>query len=232
MKNIEKLERILTKELVEKNVEIVRSVQKLEINSEKIRGMYGNTYLSGIYIIKYLITLNEEGYHPFRNMKVELSIDLTDLNNSKDSDEEKELLAILIQNHIEELEKKIKSQIDIEDYQIKYELEVTKKVQQYFDSKNKFKDEFGFKDGGLYVTCSGFKYMDTPYKPEVLVTPDGLGTVVEDDEHKTSIEYKSKRINCKLEKKPAKQINLGSLTLQEKDGKLAVTDKNGSTRFI
>lgn len=270
MNNIEKLERILTRELVQENIEIVRHVQKLEINSEKIRGMYGNTYLSGIYIIKYLITLNEEGYHPFRNMKVELSIDLTDMNNSKDSDEEKELLAILIQNHIEELEKKIKSQIDIEDYQIKYELEVTKKVQQYFNSKNKFKGEFGFKDGNLYVTSSGFKYMNTPYKPhkpEVLVTPDYLETIVEDDEHKTSIEFKGKRINCKLEKKPAKQINksldnfkegydklvdeffpenknvvkntnvarvmkLGSLTLQEKDGKLAVTDKNGSTRFI
>lgn len=55
---------------------------------------------------------------------------------------------------------------------------------------------------------------------------------VENDESKSSIENKGKRIICKVEKKPIKQINLGNLTLQEKDGKLAVTDKNGSTRFI
>ena len=232
MNNIEKLERILTKELVQENIEIVRHVQKLEIIPVNVRGMYGNTYLNDTFEIKYSITLNEEGYQPFRNMEVESSINLSDLNNSIDSDKEKELLAILIQHHIEELEDIIKSQINIEDYQINYELEVKNKVRKYFDGKNKFKDELGFKDGGLYVSCSGFKYMDTPYKPEVLVTPDGLETVVEDDEHKSTIEYKGKRINCKLEKKPAKQINLGSLTLQEKDGKLAVTDKNGLTRFI
>lgn len=232
MKNIEKLERILTKELVQENIEIVRHVQKLEIIPVNVRGMYGNTYLNDTFEIKYLITLNEEGYQPFRNMKVESSINLSDLNNSKDSDKEKELLAILIQHHIEELENIIKSQINIEDYQINYELEVKNKVRKYFDGKNKFKGEFGFKNGNLYVTGSGAKIMNTPYKPEVLVTPDGLETVVEDDEYKSSIEYKGKRINCKLEKKPAKQINLGSLTLQEKDGKLAVTDKNGSTRFI
>ncbi|WP_323709482.1 hypothetical protein [Mammaliicoccus sciuri] len=232
MKNIEKLERILTKELVEKNVGIVRNIQKLEISPESIWGAFGITCSDYIYDIKYLLTLNEEGYQPFRNIDVELSIDLSDLKDSKDSDDEIELLVLCILNHIEQLEDKIKQQIKQLDYQNSYVREVKEKVQKYFDSKNKFKDELGFKDGGLYVSCSGFKYMDTPYKPEVLVTPDGLETVVEDDEHKSTIEYKDKRINCKLEKKPAKQINLGSLTLQEKDGKLAVTDKNGSTRFI
>lgn len=109
---------------------------------------------------------------------------------------------------------------------------VKNKVQKQLDNKNKFKGEFGLKDGNLYVTGSGFKYMNTPHKPEVLITPDGLETVVEDDEHKSTIKYKGKRTIYKVEKKPAKQINLGSLTLQEKDGKLAVTDKNGLTRFI
>ena len=232
MKYIEKLERILTKELVEKNVEIVRHVQKLEITPLIISGMYGYTSSDYKYNIKYLITLNEEGYQPFRNIDVELSIDLSDLKGSKDSDDEIELLVLYILNHIEELEDKIKQQIKQLDYQNSYVREVQEKIQKQLDNKNKFIGEFGFKDGNLYVTSSGFKYMNTPHKPEVLTTPDGLETVVEDDEHKTSIEYKHKQINCKLEKKPAKQINLGSLTLEEKDGKLAVTDKNGLTRFI
>ena len=233
MDNNEKLQRILTKELIEKNIEIVRSVQKLEISYARVTGRYGGyTFSDYKYNIKYLITLNEKGYQPFRSIDVALSIDLSDLKKSKDSDDEKELLALYIQNHLEQLEDKIKEKIKQLDYQNKYVREVKEKVQNYFDGKNKFKDELGFKDGGLCISCSGFKYMDTPYKPEVLVTPDGLETVVEDDEHISTIEYKDKRINCKLEKKPAKQINLGSLTLQEKDGKLAVTDKNGLTRFI
>lgn len=229
MDNIEKLKRVLTKELVGENVDIIRYVEKLEINPANISGMYGNYLLNDTFKIKYLIALNVEEY---RNMEVELSINLIDIKKSKDSEEEKELLAILIQEHLEKLEDKVKHQINKIDFQNNYVNEVTEKVQQYFDSKNKFKSEFGLKDGNLYVTGSGFKYMNTPYKPEVLVTPDGLETVVEDDESKTSIVYKGKRTICKVEKKPIEQVKLGSLTLQEKDGKLAVTDKNGSTRFI
>lgn len=215
MKNIEKLEKVLTKELIEKNVEIVRNVQKLEIDRELIKGTFGITYSDYIYNLKYLITLNEEGYQPFRIMEVELSIDLADLKHSKDSEEEKELLAILIQEHLEKLEDEIKYQIKQLDYQNSYAREVREKVQNYFDSKNKFKDEFGFKDGNLYVTGSGAKIMNTPYKHEVLETPDGL-----------------KLGEPIIKPIPSEKILLGSLILQEKDGKLAVTDKNGSTRFI
>lgn len=215
MKNIEKLERILTKELVEKNVEIVRYAQKLEISPANVSCMYGVTPSDYKYNINYLITLNEEGYQPFRNIDVELSIDLSGLKDSKDSEEEKELLAILIQEHLEKLEDKVKYQIKQLDYQYSYVREVKEKVQQYFDSKNKFKGEFGFKDGNLYITGSGVKIMNTPYKHEVLETPDGL------------------KIGEPIIKPiPSEKILLGSLTLQEKDGKLAVTDKNGLTRFI
>ncbi|WP_239705048.1 hypothetical protein [Mammaliicoccus sp. E-M24] len=212
MKNIEKLEKVLTKELVGENVEIVRYVEKLEINPKLIKGAHGLTYSNYIYNLKYLIALNEKGY---RNMEVELSIDLADLKHSKDSEEEKELLAILIQEHLEKLEDKIKYQIKQLDYQNNYAKEVSEKVQNYFDSKNKFKGGFGFKDGNLYVTGSGAKIMNTPYKHEVLETPDGL-----------------KLGEPIIKPIPSEKILLGSLTLQEKGGKLAVTDKNGSTRFI
>lgn len=216
MKNIEKLERILTKELVQENIEIVRHVQKLEIIPVNVRGMYGNTYLNDTFEIKYLITLNEEGYQPFRNMKVESSINLSDLNNSKDSDKEKELLAILIQHHIEELENIIKSQINIEDYQINYELEVKNKVRKYFDGKRGMKKLYFNENSNISISRKGINYVNTPLKSEILVTPNG-------------VEYGSEPL---IKPIPLEKVLLGNLTLQEKDGKLAVTDKNGSTRFI
>lgn len=236
MKNIEKLEKVLTKELVGENVEIVRYVEKLEINPELIKGALGLTYSNYIYNLKYLIALNEKGY---RNMEVELSIDLADLKHSKDSEEEKELLAILIQEHLEKLEDKIKYQIKQLDYQNNYAREVSEKVQNYFDGKRGMKKLYFNENSNISISRKGINYVNTPLKSEILVnpaevliTPDGLETVVEDDESKSSIVYKGKRTICKVEKKPIEQVKLGSLTLQEKDGKLAVTDKNGSTRFI
>ncbi|MEB6232493.1 hypothetical protein [Mammaliicoccus sciuri] len=228
MNNIEKLERILTKELVEKNVDIIARVESIEIKEERITN---NVFHKNITSIHYKFTLNEHGfYKPLLTLDLQTNIDLSKLSRVEDSNQEQDILAYIVYEHINSLENKINQEIDREDYENKYINEVKKKIEKQFDSKNKPKGEFGFKDGNLYV--SGVDYINTPYKPEILVTPDGLETVVEDDEHKSSIVYKGKRTICKVEKKPAKKINLGSLTLQEKDGKLAVTDKNGLTRFI
>lgn len=212
MKDIEKLERILTRELVEKNVEIVRHVQKLEITPLNISGMYGYT----LYNIKYLITLNEEGYQPFRNMDVKLSIDLADIKQSKDSEFEKEWLAIIIQNHLEKLEDKIKQQIKQLDYQNSYVREVSEKIQKYFDGKRSVKKLYFNDNSNISVNRKGINYVNTPLKSEILITPDG-------------VEFGSEPL---IKPITLEKVSLGNLTLQEKDGKLAVTDKNGSTRFI
>lgn len=216
MKNIEKLEKVLTRELIEKNVDIIRSVQKLEIIPELIRGAFGITYSDYIYNIKYLITLNEEGYQPFRNTEVELSIDSADLKQSKDSEEEKELLAILIQEHLEKLEDKIKYQIKQLDYQNNYAREVREKVQNYFDGKRGMKKLYFNENSNISISRKGINYVNTPLKSEILVTPDG-------------VEFGSEPL---IKPISLEKVLLGNLTLQEKDGKLAVTDKNGSTRFI
>lgn len=217
MKNIEKLERILTKELVEKNVEIVRNVQKLEISHARVSGMYGGyTFSDYKYDIEYLLTLNEEGYQPFRNIDVELSIDLSDLKGSKDSDDEIELLVLYILNHIEQLEDKIKQQIKQLDYQNSYVREVKEKVQKYFDGKRGMKKLYFNENSNISISPKGINYVNTPLKSEILVTPDG-------------IDFGSEAI---IKPIPSEKILLGNLTLQEKDGKLTVTDKSGSTRFI
>lgn len=217
MKSIEKLERILTKELVKRNVEIVRSVQKLEINPARVSGMYGGyTFSDYKYDIKYLFTLNEEGYQPFRNIDVELSIDLSDLKGSKDSDDEIELLVLYIQNHLEQLEDKIKEQIKQLDYQNKYVREVSEKVQNYFDGKRGMKKLYFNENSNISINRKGINYVNTPLKSEILVTPDG-------------VEFGSEPL---IKPVPLEKVLLGNLTLQEKDGKLAVTDKNGRTRFI
>lgn len=217
MKNIEKLERILTKELVEKNVEIVRNVQKLEISHARVSGMYGGyTFSDYKYDIEYLLTLNEEGYQPFRNIDVELSIDLSDLKYSKDSDDEIELLVLCILNHIEQLGDKIKQQIKQLDYQNSYVREVKEKVQKYFDGKRGVKKLYFNENSNISLSRKGINYVNTPLKSEILVTPDG-------------VDFESEAI---IKPILLKKVLLGNLTLQEKDGKLAVTDKNGSTRFI
>ncbi|GAB1611585.1 hypothetical protein HB162lentus_02290 [Mammaliicoccus lentus] len=217
MKNIEKLERILMKELVEKNVEIVRNVQKLEISHARVSGMYGGyTFSDYKYDIEYLLTLNEEGYQPFRNIDVELSIDLSDLKGSKDSDDEIELLVLYILNHIEQLEDKIKQQIKQLDYQNSYVREVKEKVQKYFDGKRGMKKLYFNENSNISISPKGINYVNTPLKSEILVTPDG-------------IDFGSEAI---IKPIPSEKILLGNLTLQEKDGKLTVTDKSGSTRFI
>ena len=217
MKNIEKLERILTKELVEKNVEIVRNVQKLEISHARVSGMYGGyTFSDYKYDIEYLLTLNEEGYQPFRNIDVELSIDLSDLKDSKDSDDEIELLVLCILNHIEQLGDKIKQQIKQLDYQNSYVREVKEKVQKYFDGKRGMKKLYFNENSNISLSRKGINYVNTPLKSEILVTPDG-------------VDFESEAI---IKPILLEKVLLGNLTLQEKDGKLAVTDKNGSTRFI
>lgn len=217
MKNIEKLERILTKELVEKNVEIVRNVQKLEISHARVSGMYGGyTFSDYKYDIEYLLTLNEEGYQPFRNIDVELSIDLSDLKYSKDSDDEIELLVLCILNHIEQLGDKIKQQIKQLDYQNSYVREVKEKVQKYFDGKRGMKKLYFNENSNISLSRKGINYVNTPLKSEILVTPDG-------------VDFESEAI---IKPILLEKVLLGNLTLQEKDGKLAVTDKNGSTRFI
>lgn len=216
MKNIEKLERVLTKELVQENIDIVRYVQKLEIFPLSISCMYGYTFSDYQYKIKYLITLNEEGYQPFRNMDVELSIDLSGLKDSEDSDDEKELLVLYILNHIEKLEDKIKQQIKQLDYQNSYAREVTDKVQEYFDGKRSVKKLYFNDNSNISVNRKGINYVNTPLKSEILVTPDG-------------VEFGSEPI---IKPISLDKVLVGNLTLQEKDGKLAVTDKNGSTRFI
>lgn len=217
MKNIERLERILTKELVEKNVEIVRNVQKLEISHARVSGMYGGyTFSDYKYDIEYLLTLNEEGYQPFRNIDVELSIDLSDLKDSKDSDDEIELLVLCILNHIEQLGDKIKQQIKQLDYQNSYVREVKEKVQKYFDGKRGMKKLYFNENSNISLSRKGINYVNTPLKSEILVTPDG-------------VDFESEAI---IKPILLEKVLLGNLTLQEKDGKLAVTDKNGSTRFI
>lgn len=216
MKNIEKLERILTKELVKENIDIVRYVRKLEISPANVSCMYGVTPSDYKYNINYLITLNEEGYHPFRNIDVELSIDLSDLKDSKDSEEEIELLVLCILNHIELLGDKIKQQIKQLDYQNSYVREVKEKVQKYFDGKRGMKKLYFNENSNISLSRKGINYVNTPLKSEILVTPDG-------------VDFESEAI---IKPILLEKVLLGNLTLQEKDGKLAVTDKNGSTRFI
>ncbi|WP_323705993.1 hypothetical protein P3U41_06220 [Mammaliicoccus sciuri] len=232
MDNIEKLKRILTKELVEKNVDMVEFISCMDFKRELIESGL-TSILSKIVKVNYLFTLSANNSNQEdKRVEIHTTIDLSELDKATDSSMEQDILAYIVYGHINSLENEIKQELDRMDSDSNYISEVQEKVQKQLDNKNKFKGEFGLKDGNLYVTGSGFKYMNTPYKPEVLVTPDGLETVVEDDESKSSIVYKGKRTICKVEKKPIEQVKLGSLTLQEKDGKLAVTDKNGSTRFI
>lgn len=232
MDNIEKLKRILTKDLVEKNVDMVEFISCVNFKREIIEG--GLTpILSNIVKVSYLFTLStNNGNEDDKRVKIHTNIDLSELDKATDSSMEQDILAYIVYGHINSLETKIKQQLNKIDFDSNYISEVQEKVQKQFDSKNKFKGEFGFRDGNLYVTAPYVGIKNTPYKPEVLVTPDGLETIVEDDEHKSTIKCEGKRTICKLEKKPIEQIKLGSLTLEEKDGKLAVTDKTGSTRFI
>lgn len=138
------------------------------------------------------------------------------IDNANDSSQEQDILAYIVYKHISSLETKIKQELDKLDFKNKYIREAKEKVQQQFDNKNKFKGEFGFKGENLYVTASGVKYATTTLKPEVLVTPDG-------------IEFKSESLTKPI---PLEKVLLGSLTLQEKDGKLAITYADGSTRYI
>lgn len=212
MNNIEKLKRVLTKELVEKNVNIVARVESMSIGQEKIKDAFDICIATSVINIDYVFSVNEGGtYQPLRNIKLNTSIDLSGLNSTQDSSQEQDILAYIVYEHISTLENEIKKEIGKINYENKYVKEARVKVQQQFDNKNKFKGEFGFKGEDLSVTASGNKYMNTPHKPEILVTPDGVEP--------------TKPI-------PLEKINLGSLTLQEKDGKLAITYSDGFTRYI
>ncbi|QYG30105.1 hypothetical protein K0O13_08320 [Mammaliicoccus sciuri] len=214
MKNVEKLERVLTRELVLKNFHKTVKINYMRFGRVKIKDTFGYRISHNKVSLDYEFTVKEK--EDIRIAKVSTEIDLSGLDNANDSSQEQDILAYIVYEHINSLETKVKQELDKIDFDSNYIREVQEKVQKQLDNKNKFIGEFGFKDGNLYVTSSGFKYMNTPYKPDVLVTPDGL---------KLEPLNKTKPI-------PNEHILLGSLTLQEKDGKLAVTDKNGSTRFI
>lgn len=217
MNNIEKLQRVLTRELVEKNVDVIARVESMSIGQEKIKDAFDICIATSVINIDYVFSVNEGGvYQPLRNIKLNTSIDLSGLNSTRDSSQEQDVLAYIVYEHISTLENEIKKEIDKINYENKYVKEARVKVQQQFDNKNKFKGEFGFKGEDLYVTASGNKYMNTPHKPEILVTPDGVK--FEDNSPTKPI--------------PLEKINLGSLTLQEKDGKLAITYADGFTRYI
>lgn len=232
MENIEKLKKVLTNEFIEDSVKQDLQDMTISISPLLTKGGIGKsvTVIENKFKIEYTFYVkNGDGGKP-HTINLVSHLDLKALEEV-DKNTEADVLANIIFNEIKFVETRMQKELVKINNTERLSKTVKEKVHEQLN-KNKFKGEFGFKDGNLYVTGSGFKYMNTPHKPEVLVTPDGLETVVEDDKHKSTIKYKDKRINCKVEKKPAKQINLGSLTLQEKDGKLAVTDKNGLTRFI
>lgn len=211
MDKIEKIKRVLTKELVEKNMGINAKVESIKIGQDKIKDAFDIRIATSVVSIDYVFYMREHG-----NIKLNTSIDLAELDKANDSSQEQDILAYIVYSHINSLEKKIKQELNKLDFNNKYIREAKEKVQQQFDNKNKFKGEFGFKGENLYVTASGVKYATTPLKPEVLVTPDG-------------IEFKSESLTKPI---PLEKVLLGSLTLQEKDGKLAITYADGSTRYI
>lgn len=206
MNNIEKLKRVLTKELVEKNMGINAKVESIKIGQDKIKGAFDIRMATSVVSIDYVFYMREHG-----KIKLNTKFDLSELDNANDSSQEQDILAYIVYKHISSLETKIKQELDKINYETKYVKEAREKVQKQFDKKNKFKGEFGFKGEDLYVTASGNKYMNTPHKPEILVTPDGVEP--------------TKPI-------PLEKVLLGSLTLQEKDGKLAITYADGFTRYI
>ena len=206
MNNIEKLKRVLTKELVEKNMGINAKVESIKIGQDKIKGAFDIRIATSVVSIDYVFYMREHG-----KIKLNTKFDLSELDNANDSSQEQDILAYIVYKHISSLETKIKQELDKINYETKYVKEAREKVQKQFDKKNKFKGEFGFKGEDLYVTASGNKYMNTPHKPEILVTPDGVEP--------------TKPI-------PLEKVLLGSLTLQEKDGKLAITYADGFTRYI
>lgn len=212
MNNIEKLKRVLTKELVEKNVDVIARVESMDIGQENIKDAFDICIATSVINIDYVFSVNEDGaYQPLRNIKLNTSIDLSGLNRAQDSSQEQDILAYIVYEHISSLESEVEKGIDKINYENKYVKEARVKVQQQFDNKNKFKGEFGFKGEDLSVTASGNKYMNTPHKPEILVTPDGVEP--------------TKPI-------PLEKVLLGSLTLEEKYGKLAITFSDGSVRYI
>lgn len=212
MNNIEKLKRVLTKELVEKNVDVIARVESMDIGQENIKDAFDICIATSVINIDYVFSVNEGGaYQPLRNIKLNTNIDLSGLNRAQDSSQEQDILAYIVYEHISSLESEVEKGIDKINYENKYVKEARVKVQQQFDNKNKFKGEFGFKGEDLSVTASGNKYMNTPHKPEILVTPDGVEP--------------TKPI-------PLEKVLLGSLTLEEKYGKLAITFSDGSVRYI
>lgn len=204
MNNIEKLKRVLTKELVEKNVDVIARVESMDIGQENIKDAFDICIATSVINIDYVFSVNEGGaYQPLRNIKLNTSIDLSGLNRAQDSSQEQDILAYIVYEHISSLESEVEKGIDKINYENKYVKEARVKVQQQFDNKNKFKGEFGFKGEDLSVTAS--------YKPEILITPDGVEP--------------TKPI-------PLEKVLLGSLTLEEKYGKLAITFSDGSVRYI
>lgn len=233
MKNIEKLKKVLTNEFIEDSVKQDLQDMTISISPLLTKGGIGKTatVIENKFKIEYTFYVkNGDGGKP-HTINLVSHLDVNELELADDSEQEADVLANIIFDEIKFVEKRIQEELVKINNTERLSKTVKEKVHEQLN-KNKFKGEFGLKDGNLYVTGSGAKIMNTPYKPEVLVTPDGLETIVEDDEHKSTIKCEGKRTICKLEKKPIEQIKLGSLTLEEKDGKLAVTDKNGLTRFI
>lgn len=233
MNNIEKLKKVLTNEFIEDSVKQDLQDMTISISPLLTKGGIGKsiTVIENKFNIEYTFYVKNGDGGKSHTINLVSHLDLNELELADDSEQEADVLANIIFDEIKFVEKRIQEELVKINNTERLIKTVKEKVYEQLNN-NKTQDKLSLNDSGLYVTSSGFKYMNTPHKPEVLVTPDGLETVVEDDEHKSTIKYKGKRINCKVEKKPIEQINLGSLTLQEKDGKLAVTDKNGSTRFI
>lgn len=209
MNNIEKLKRVLTKELVEKNVDVIARVESMDIGQENIKDAFDICIATSVINIDYVFSVNEGGaYQPLRNIKLNTSIDLSGLNRAQDSSQEQDILAYIVYEHISSLESEVEKVIDKINYENKYVKEARVKVQQQFDNKKKC---YVKSIDEIRVSPQNNKYMNTPLKPEVLVTPDGVEP--------------TKPI-------PLEKVLLGSLTLQEKDGKLAITYADGSTRYI
>lgn len=213
MKNIEKLQRVLTRELVEKNVDMVGHINCMKIESEYIETALRPVITEKVNV-SYLFTLSKNHvFQPDKNIEIYTTLDLSELNKANDSSQEQDILAYIVYGHINSLEEKIWQELDREDYEDKYIKKLQEKVQQQFDNKKKC---YVKSIDEIRVSPQDNKYMNTPLKPEVLVTPDG-------DKFEN---------NSPTKPIPLEKINLGSLTLEEKDGKLAITYSDGFTRYI
>src|SRR5699024_9808153 len=107
MNNIEKLKRVLTKELVEKNMGINAKVESIKIGQDKIKGAFDIRIATSVVSIDYVFYMREHG-----KIKLNTKFDLSELDNANDSSQEQDILAYIVYKHISSLETKIKQELD------------------------------------------------------------------------------------------------------------------------